>query len=424
MSEKYVEMWKNLGLDLKAHDQLMQVLGKFYQDIYLSQENRPAGMDYFNFVMSEVHGLRIKELMNKKEQGKKIFGSYCIFVPEEMILSVDGTMVGLCAGAEMGFEEAEKYLPRNTCSLIKSFFGFTLTKVCPYVEVCDSIIGETTCDGKKKAYDIFRDFKNLYVMEIPQMKKDSDRQLWISELQRFKNYLEKFTERKITVDKLKQGINIVNNKRKAINRIMDLRKSKNIVISGKDALLINQVSFYDDPERFTDSVNKIADELEEKIEKGISIVKEKTPRILVSGCPMAVPNWKLPHIIESNGAIIVGEESCVGMRNIRNQVNDNGNTVDELIENIVDRYMKIDCACFTPNEERIEHIVQMAKDLNVDGVIQYSLQFCTPYMVETHRVDKALEKECIPTLKIDTDYSMEDVGQLSTRIQAFLEMLS
>ena len=149
----YHEMWADLGLDLKTHDMVLDIVGKGYQDVFLSQKNRPKGMEYFDFVMSEIHGLRIKELMDAKAEGRKVIGTFCVFVPEELVLAVDAVYVGLCAGAELGFEEAEKYLPRNTCSLIKSAFGFKLAKVCPYIEATDLIVGENTCDGKKKAYE-------------------------------------------------------------------------------------------------------------------------------------------------------------------------------------------------------------------------------------------------------------------------------
>ena len=141
MSENYQNMWQTLGLDLKAHDALLEVLGKGYQDIYLAQKNRPEGMSYFDFVMSEVHGLRIMELLDEKEQGRKIVGSYCVFVPEEIVLAANATLVGLCSGADFAMEEVEKLLPRNTCALIKSSFGFKLGKVCPYLERADMIVG-------------------------------------------------------------------------------------------------------------------------------------------------------------------------------------------------------------------------------------------------------------------------------------------
>ncbi|QTA85090.1 2-hydroxyglutaryl-CoA dehydratase, D-component [Desulfonema magnum] len=424
MSEDYKEMWANMGLDLEAHDALLEVLGKGYQDIYLAQKNRPEGMGYFDFVMSEVHSLRIKELLDEKAAGRKVIGAYCVFVPEEIVLAANATLVGLCSGADFATEEVEKFLPRNTCSLIKSSFGFKLGKVCPYLECSDMIVGENTCDGKKKSYETLKILvPNLYIMDIPQMKSPEGRALLKAEYIRFKEAVEELTGVTVDADSLKKGIEIVNSKRKAVQRLMRLRKAIPVPISGLDALLANQVFFYDNPARFTDSVNKICDELEARIEKKEGVFPEDTPRILVSGCPMAVPNWKLPWIIETSGAVIVGEESCVGERGTRNLTNDSANTVDELIEAIADRYFNIDCAIFTPNPDRLNHILEMAETCNADGVIHYGLQFCQPYLMEAIPVEKALEEKNIPTLRIDTDYTMEDVGQLKTRVEAFVELL-
>ncbi|MDO9566520.1 MAG: double-cubane-cluster-containing anaerobic reductase [Candidatus Desulfaltia sp.] len=424
MSEDYKSMWESLGLDLGAHDALLEVLGKGYQDIYLAQKDRPEGMSYFDFVMSEVHGLRIKELMDEKAAGRKVIGSFCVFVPEEIVRAADATFVGLCAGADFATEEVEKLLPRNTCSLIKSAFGFNLGKVCPYIESADMIVGENTCDGKKKSYETLKNLvPNLYVMDLPQMKSDEGKALLKAEYLRFKEAVEKLTSITIDAERLKKGIEIVNNKRKAIHRLAGLRKADPSPISGLDALLANQVFFYDNPVRFTESVNKICDELETRIEKGEGVFPKGTPRILLSGCPMAVPNWKLPWIIETSGAVIVGEESCVGERGTRNLTDDTGNTVEELMEGIVDRYFKVDCAIFTPNPDRLDHIVEMAKTYKADGVIHYGLQFCQPYLMEAMPVEKALEEKNIPCLRIETDYSMEDVGQLKTRVEAFVELI-
>lgn len=424
MSEDYRSMWETLGLDLAAHDALLQVLGKGYQDIYLAQKDRPEGMGYFDFVMSEVHGLRIKELLDEKAAGRKVIGSFCVFVPEELVRAADATLVGLCTGADFATEEVEKLLPRNTCSLIKSAFGFKLGKVCPYIESADMIVGENTCDGKKKSYEVLNELvTNLYVMDLPQMKSDEGRALLKAEYVRFKEAVETLTGVTIDAARLKRGIEIVNNKRKAIHRLSGLRKADPAPISGLDALLANQVFFYDDPVRFTDSVNKICDELEKRIEKSEGVFPKGTPRILLSGCPMAVPNWKVPWIIETSGAVIVGEESCVGERGTRNLTGDTGSTVEELMEAIVDRYFQVDCAIFTPNPDRLNHVKEMFKEYKADGVIHYGLQFCQPYITESMPVEKALEGENIPTLRIETDYSMEDVGQLKTRIEAFIEQI-
>lgn len=424
MSDAYRSMWQELGLDLDAHDMLLGVLGNAYKEIYLAQKERPEGMGYFDFVMSEVHGLRIKELLDEKAAGRKIVGSYCVFVPEEIALAANATLVGLCSGADFAMEEVEKLLPRNTCALIKSSFGFKLGKVCPYLESADMIVGENTCDGKKKAYETLGTLvKNLYVMDLPQVKSENGRALLRTEYDRFKAAVEKLTGKAITADSLKAAIQTVNAKRKAIHRLAALRQADPAPISGLDALLANQVFFYDNPARFTASVNKICDELEKRIEKKQGVFPAKTPRILISGCPQAVPNWKLPFIIESSGAVIVGEESCVGERGTRNLTAESGQTVEAMMEAIVDRYFQVDCAIFTPNAERLAHIEEMAAAYKADGVIHYGLQFCQPYLMEAIPVEKALEKKNIPCLRIETDYSMEDAGQLKTRIEAFVEQI-
>ncbi len=424
MSDAYRSMWKELGLDLEAHDMLLGVLGNAYQEIYLSQKERPEGMGYFDFVMSEVHGLRIKELLDEKAAGRKIVGSYCVFVPEEIALAANATLVGLCSGADFATEEVEKLLPRNTCALIKSAFGFKLGKVCPYLESADMIVGENTCDGKKKAYESLGHLvDNLYVMDLPQVKSENGRALLRAEYFRFKAAVEKLTGSVITTESLKAAIQTVNAKRKAIHRLSALREADPAPISGLDALLANQVFFYDNPARFTASVNKICDELEKRIEARQGVFPAKTPRILISGCPQAVPNWKLPFIVEGSGAVIVGEESCVGERGTRNLTSESGQTVDEMMAAIVDRYFQVDCAIFTPNAERLAHIEEMAAAYRADGVIHYGLQFCQPYLMEAIPVEKALEKKNIPCLRIETDYSMEDAGQLKTRIEAFVEQL-
>lgn len=424
MTTDYKPIWADLGLNLEAHDVLLDVLGGLYHDTYVVQKNRTEGMKYFDFVMSEVHGLRIKELVDARAAGQKVIGTFCVFVPDELILAADAISVGLCAGAEFGFEEAETLLPRNTCSLIKSFFGFKLNKVCPYIEASDMIVGETTCDGKKKAYEIFKGIQpNLYLMEVPQMKEPKDRDLLKQEYVRFMAELEKLTGVVFDTDRLKKGITLVNNRRKALYRLAGLRAADPVPISGLDALLINQVAFYDNPERFTSSVNTICDQLEQRIRNKEGVFPRETPRILISGCPMAVPNWKLPSIIENSGAVIVGEESCVGERGTQNLVDDSGSTVEALIDAIVDRYFKIDCAIFTPNESRLEHITSLVKKYHADGVMHYTLQFCSPYAVESHLVEKALVAEGIPAIRIETDYSQEDIGQLKTRVEAFIETL-
>jgi len=423
MSE-YRQMWADLGLDLDKHDALLAVLGQAYQDVYLSQEGRPEAMGYFDFVMSEVHGLRIEELMDAKAQGRPVVGTFCVFVPEELILAVDGVCVGLCAGAEFGTEAAETYLPRNTCALIKSVFGFAAERVCPYLAAADVLVGEYTCDGKKKAYEELTALHPaVWTMDVPQVKDEWGTERYRRELRRFAGQLEELSGREITVESLRHGIEVVGAKRAALQRLSRLRQAVPSPVSGLDGLLINQISFYDDPARFTASVNTLCDELEARIAASEGVAPASAPRILLSGCPMAVPNWKVHHLLESAGAVVVGEESCVGDRGTQGTVVPEGDTVEELIDALVERYLTIDCAIFTPNPTRARHAQAMHREASAHGIIHYALQFCGPYQVEATGFERTLEAEGVPVLRIDTDYGSEDTEQLRTRMEAFVERI-
>lgn len=419
----YRELWDRLGMDLEKHDVLCDVLPQLFGGVYLTQENRPEGMNYYNFVVAEVHGLRIKELDDHKKQGGKVVGTFCVFVPDELILAAGAVGVGLCAGSQFWIEDGEKVLPRNICPLVKAFAGAKVGGTCPYFQSCDMIVGETTCDAKKKAYEILDGYTDTYVMDLPQMKKDKDYKKWAEEIFELKEKLEKLTGNIITEERLAEAIKLCNKKRTALQRLYDARKQLNVPISGKDALLISQIAFYDNPERFIEMTNKLCDELEERIKNGVAVNKKGNKRILIAGTPMAVPNWKIHHIIENCDAIVVAEETCTGTRYFENLVDESGKTMNEMVKALADRYLKINCACFTPNKGREDDIIRLAKEYKADGVIYNSLQFCHTYNIEYANVEKALKAAGIPILFIESDYSNEDTGQIKTRVEAFLEMI-
>ncbi len=416
-------MWEKLGIDLPAHDMLLGAIPQLYQDAYLTQEGRPQGMAYFDFVVSEIHGLRIKELVDHKAAGGIVVGTFCLYVPEELIRAVGGLNVGLCAGAEWAYDEAECYVPRNTCALIKAAMGFKLGKVCPYAESADLVIGETTCDGKKKTWELLGEMVPVYVTELPQMKRPADRTLWRGEIERLVEKLEEVSGRKLEAAALKTATREVNDKRRALQRLNACRAAHPAPISGRDALLAVQVAFYDDVPRFTQMVNKIADELEQRVADGVGVVPPEAPRVLITGTPMSIPNWKIHTIVEKAGAVVVGEEQCTGSRYYEKLVDESPETLDGMLDAIADKYLDINCACFTPNTARTYDVLRLARDLHADGVIHQSLQFCATYQTEATSVDRAVKQAGYPVLRLDTDYSDEDVGQLSTRVEAFVEML-
>lgn len=419
----YRKMWESLGMDLETHDQLCEVLPQAFGDVFLSQENRPEAMDYYNFVIAEIHGVRPQELIKAQEEGKKVFGTFCVYVPDELIFAANAIATGLCGGSQFWVPGGEKVLPTNTCPLIKASVGARLDRTCPFFRIADMYIGETTCDGKKKAWEILREDVPVHVMDLPQMKREKDIKAWAEEIKELKKVIEEFTGNKVTAESLSESIKLINNKRKALSRLYECRKADKVPISGRDALVISQIAFYDDPVRFTQMTNKLCDELEQRIKDGVSVVKEGTKRILLTGTPLAVPNWKLHNIIETSGAVVVCEEICTGTRYFENLVDETKTTIDEQIDALANRYMGINCACFTPNTGRIDDIIRLAKEYKVDGVIDVNLKFCSLYDVEGYTVERALKEACIPVMGIETDYTDNDAEQLRTRIGAFIEMI-
>lgn len=421
----YRKMWEDLNMDVDTHDILCEVLPVAFGDVFLSQENRPESMDYFNMVVAEIHGIRPAELIEFQKKGGKVVGSFCIHVPDEVVVAAGAIATGLCSGSQFWVPGGEKVLPTSTCPLIKASLGARFDRTCPFFRIADLFVGETTCDGKKKAWEILAKDAPMYIMDIPQMKREKDFIKWKEEIKGYMAELEKLTGNKITEESLKNAIVTLNNKRKALKRLNSFRKLDNVPISGRDVLLITQIAFYDDPVRFTAQVNRLCDELEERAKNNVSVFKKGTKRILLTGTPLSIPNWKIHQIVENIGGMIVCEEMCTGNRYSEHLVDENGNTIDEMVENLTRRYLgNINCACFTPNTERVEDIIRLVKEYNIDGVIDVNLKFCTLYDTEGTIVEKALKEAKIPVLGIETDYTDADSEQLKTRIGAFIEMLS
>lgn len=423
ISLSYKGMWEELGIDIVRHDELLETLGNAHENIIASQRDRPQAMAYFDEAVGTAHCKRVEELLNSKSKGRKVIGTFCIYVPEEIALAADIIPVALCGGTQFSIPYAEAMFPRDICPLIKSTVGLGLGKLCPYLPTVNMLVGETTCDGKKKTWEILGAMAPMYVMEVPQKKEKIDKELWLEEVKLFKNKMEELSGKKITMKSLKRSVRLINAKRKALQKLHEFRKERILPISGMDALLVTQVALFDDPERFTRKVEILNNELQERVKNKVGVFPEKVKRIMVAGCPSVVGNWKIHHLIETSGGAVVCDETCTGFRYYANLVKENDKTMDKMIENIADRYFEINCSCFTPNQKRIEKVKELTKEYRVDGVIQYILQYCHGYNIEAIKLEQALKEEGVPVLKLETDYSEEDVGQLRTRIEAFLEKL-
>ena len=419
MSDRHNDLLASLGVDLALHEQLMTYNARLHERTHLSQPNRPMTMALFDRAAHEVHGDRVATIAAYRKRGGKSIGTFCIYVPDEIALAADVLPIPLCGGTQWSVDYADKMFPREICPLIRSTFGMAFSNTCPYKKLKDAAVGETTCDAKKKAWDLL----GFDVLEVPQKKNERDRLLWREEVQEFRSRVESLSGVRVTFEALEREVRRANRKRTLLREINALRKASNPPISGLDALLVSQAALAMDTDDFIDAATKLLDELRVRLENAISAYPSPGPRLIVAGTPSPLGNAKVHYAIESSGMHIVADESCTGSRYYRDIVDESPETLEGLIAAVADRYFAIDCSCFSPNRERIDHLNTMVDEYRADGVVQNILSFCHGYNIEAKAVEQAMKKKGVPTLKIVTDYSFEDVEQLRVRLEPFRELL-
>lgn len=361
--------------------------------------------------------------MDYKKNGGKIAGCLCTYTPQEILDAGGIGSVGLCGTSNETIPDAEKVLPKNLCPLIKSTYGFAMTEKCPYTYFSDIIIGETTCDGKKKMYELLGEIKDVHVMHLPQGK---DRPYiydnWYQECVYLKEVLEKKFDIEITEEKLREAAKKRNELRKLYVEMYQLQKNVPPVMKGTDIMIAMQKGTFSlDVDTQIENIKQLIKESKGNyFEKGERPVSKKEKRILITGCPSGGLIEKVGIVIEENGGVIVCKDDCGGERTNTQMIDENA---DDIMRAISDRYMEINCSVFTPNDARIENTLNMVEEYKVDGVIELVLQACHTFNVEAAKMERAVEDMGVPYMKLETDYSKSDSGQIETRIAAFIEML-
>jgi benzoyl-CoA reductase/2-hydroxyglutaryl-CoA dehydratase subunit BcrC/BadD/HgdB len=410
-----------LGVDTALHSKIVESIEQNFRASILSQTDRPRRMAYFDGVLLRAHRERVEEIAGLRAAGTKFIGTFCIYVPEEIVLALGAVPQALCGGTALPIPYAERTFPRDICPLVKSTLGLAFSGSCPYAPIEDLAVGETTCDAKKKSWDVLGEEGGLHVLELPQRKGAANLELWRREVEAFKTRLEELTGGVLTRERLSAAVRLMNRKRKALAVLHDFRRLENPPVSGRDVLVATQGALLDDPERFTANLEALNDELRDRAAAGVGPGRTGATRLMVSGCPSVMGNWKLHQVIETSGGLVVCDETCTGTRYFTNAVEERDGDLAAQLAAVADRYFKIDCSCFTPNDERLASMVDLARRYRAAGVIHYVLQYCHTYHIEAIRAAAALKSAGIPSLKIETDYSEEDVGQLRTRVEAFLE---
>ncbi len=361
--------------------------------------------------------LRVKEC---KDQHIPVIGAYCSYFPRELATAMGAVPVGLCSSSEETVQIAESILPKNVCPLIKSSYGFAVSDRCPYYHFSDLVVGETTCDGKKKMYEMMAEFMDVFIMELPNIQSEKGLRLWREEIIRLKDYMEEKFQVVISDEDVRRAIRRENRRRKALKRLYEVMKLEPVPIKGMDLLNVLYGSKYRlDTDQVAEDINLLTDRILEEYNPDPG--EKRRPRILITGCPIGGDSVKIVKAIEDNGGVVVAFENCTGAKVIDKFVDEED---PDIYGAIARKYFYIGCAIMTPNDNRIELLGRMIDEFRADGVVEMILSGCHSVHMESISVRNFVsEEKHIPYIDVVTDYSQGDIGQLNTRMSAFIEML-
>ena len=370
---------------------------------------------------SEARKSGFMKMKEHKDRGGKIVGIYCSFVPTELIIAAGAVPVSLCATSEEPISAAEAHLPPNLCPLIKASYGFALTDTCPYFYFSDFIVGETTCDGKKKMFELLNELKETYVMQLPSARDEIALNMWEQEIYKFWKKLEDFYDMSITEEDVKKAIIQKNAERDLVLEYLELSKLNPSPISGYElGTKLDALSFIPNMEERCNQIRQRIAEVKADWEQNYKGKVARKPRILITGCPNGGVRDKTIKVLEELGADVVAFDTCNSNREKIEKVDISLPVAKALAQ----KYLNINCSVMSPNNSRLRFISDMIDEYEVDGVLEIILQACHTFSIESYNVKKAVLAKGIPYIKIETDYSKADVGQINTRLEAFLETIA
>jgi benzoyl-CoA reductase/2-hydroxyglutaryl-CoA dehydratase subunit BcrC/BadD/HgdB len=391
----------------------------------LVNPKRPQHLKYFEHIMTEPDA-RVKELEAFKQKGGKIIGMFCVQVPEELIYAAGAIPIRLECGFINAVSASEELMPSNVCPLCRSSVGFPFLKINPYFSMCDAIVIPTTCDAKKKMADVLSNIKHVFTLDLPHNRDSLDaRDYWLAQVRLFKKKLERLTGKKISRGELEKAVKLLQRRTSTFRIFLEIKKQRQILVSGRDTLLVSQSAFYDDINRWIFYLDGLNNELFDKLTKHEEIIPENTPRLMISGSPIIWPSWKVLNIIEDSGAVVVIDDSCSGCQYFYNTVEVADWSMEAMLSAIADKYLlPTVCPVFSHSDDRIDRMLELVSQYKVHGVIYHLIRLCQCMDMEYSKMSNVAKQKSLPFLRIETEFGEEDVGQIKTRIEAFIEMIN
>jgi len=359
-------------------------------------------------------------------RGQPIIGIMCEFTPREIILAAGGVPVCLCGGSAATIPAAEQHLPSNLCPLIKSTFGYFVTGRSPFLNWADLVVAETTCDGKKKMFELLGAAKPMYVLELPQKAEDPDAfEHWVLEVRKFQQYLATRFAVEITDGALIGAIQLMNRERALRRRLADLMTAQPPPLTGRQLLDFKSIisgieADLEQYERALQRYGRAAADARAAKRQSPGAGRPSPVRVLLTGVPLVHGAERVLELIEGAGAVVVCMENCTGLKPILEDVD--LDREPDPVRAIARKYYHLPCSVMTPNQRRFESLRELAVKFQPQCVIELVWQACLTYDVESAQVRKLAEEELhLPYLKLTTDYSPSDSARITARVEALFE---
>ncbi len=354
---------------------------------------------------------------------KKYIGSYCVMIPDEVIYALGYIPLRLCAGHQIPSYLGEEIIPRDACPLVKASAGFHAMKILPIYNQCELAIMPMTCEGKRKSAEVLAEFIPIVPVPVLMSKDNSSFEKMIKTLIGLIKTLEIQTGSKLSNKKLKEACFAINAAQNQAYRLQEKLFSKHPQIKGSEVMFTLNSFIYTEPKKWEEATKKLIADIEKR-EENPKIPKRSKPRIFIAGSPISFPNFKVPLMIEELGGQIVGDESCLSGRLLYDPVVLNDYSTAGIIRSLVARYIAA-CTCpvFDNIDDRLCSLKTKLEETKAEGIIYHVLRGCIPFDFELAAMEAFAEKEDIPLLRVETDFSTEDVEQIKIRFEAFIEMI-
>ena len=358
--------------------------------------------------------------------GRPIVGIMCEFTPREIILAAGGVPVCLCGGSAATIPAAEQVLPANLCPLIKSTFGYSVTGKNPFVQWASLVVAETTCDGKKKMFELLGASIPMYVLELPQKADDRDAfEHWVLEVRKFQEHLSKRFAVEITDKALVKAIHLMNRERGLRRQLADLMLADPPPLTGRQLLDFKSIisAIEADLQQYERALQQYAQpnaKAEGAVHAPRTTHHAPPVRVLLTGVPLVHGAERVLELIENCGAVVVCMENCTGLKPILEDVD--LDSEPDPVRAIAQKYYHLPCSVMTPNPRRLDNLRALAAKFRPQCVVELVWQACLTYDVESYQVRKLVEEELrLPYLKITTDYSPTDSTRITNRVEALME---